>query len=170
MFEQTIDAEAISNEFALQPGQSVTYLADTADLADATVTLEVSANGTVWTRARDAEGELVDVLTGDAGAESATALLRNETPGALRFRAVVAEVAEGTLAGEVAITFAEAADPTTLEKVTMVTDEGVTFNVPVSGVFTVPIYADNTAALAAGLTAGQLYSTAAGVVATAVEA
>jgi hypothetical protein len=156
-FAQTIDGEAISNEFALQPGQSVTYLADTTDLADATVTLEVSENGTVWTRARDQVGTLVPVLTGAGEADSETAILRNEKTFALRYRAVVEEVFEGTLAGEVAVTFADLPDPATLDKVTTVTDEGVEFAVPVTGTFILPIYADNTAALAANAQLGSLY-------------
>jgi hypothetical protein len=174
----------MTTEFELQAGQSVDYLADTTDLDDAVLSLEVSSNGFVWQPARDAEGALVADVVGDGGAESSTAVLRNEGKASLRYRAVLVEVFEGTLAGEIAITFTDRADPAKLEDVVTLTDQGVALNVSVTapafvgnvtgnvsgGNVTIPIFADNAAALAGGLTAGMLWSTAAGVVATAVEA
>jgi hypothetical protein len=178
----------MTTEFELQAGQSVDYLADTTDLDDAVLSLEVSSNGFVWQPARDAEGALVADVVGDGGAESSTAVLRNEGKASLRYRAVLVEVFEGTLAGEIAITFTDRADPAKLEDVVTLTDQGVTLNVSVTapafvgnvtgnvtgnvsgGNVTIPIFADNAAALEGGLTAGMLWSTAAGVVATAVEA
>jgi hypothetical protein len=176
----TLDAAGISQEFALQPGKSVTYLADTTDLDSATVTLEVSENGTIWTRARDSEGVLVAILTGDGSALSETALLRNENTFALRYRAVVAEVAE--LAGEVAVSFTDEADKAAITDVTTVTDASVEFPAEVSvivagvldaqntaNIIIVPIHANNAAAVAAGLPVGALWATALGVVAAVVE-
>jgi hypothetical protein len=108
-------------------------------------------------------------VVGSAGAESSTAVLRNDKTEAVRYRAVLVET--GTLAGEIAITFSDRADPAKLEDVVIMTDEGVTFLVPVTfgdGVagapsqnpgrlFVLTAYADNAAALAGGLVAGDWF-------------
>lgn len=156
MLTQLLDAESVSNVFILKPGKTVDYSATTTDLDEATLSLQQSANGLVWTQAYDVDGAAVADVVGSGGSESASAVLKNDGVGPLYFRASLVET--GTLAGEITITVTDRSDivfllvdPVTGEKLITYSDEGVQLHVPLTDDAGDPVTASSNLGVEAGV-------------------
>lgn len=146
------DSLLVSDVLYVPPGQSVEAEASTSDLDDATLYLEVSETGNVYRTARDAAGNLLQIV-GDGTSGVIFATLKNETKGSmfLRFRIEPAPLEVPAVVGEAAVSMQSPYAPV----------------LDLSGL---PEYADNAAALAAGEALGAAYADATGAIFRVIEA
>lgn len=102
LLSQSLSAAGVSNAVELAPGQALTVHATTANLANATLYIRTSRNGSTWENAKDDSGAAVPTLVGTAGTVAlASTRIANNTSGPIHVRGLV--VATGSIAGAVAL-------------------------------------------------------------------
>jgi hypothetical protein len=135
------DSPRVSSIIVVQPGVVLQATADTDDLDDGTLLLEVSQNSTVgpWLTVRDVNGAEVKIV-GAGSTQALDVLIKNDSRGPMYFRWRIEPIgAEDPIVGEAAITL-------------------LSPYVAALDLSYLPAYADNAAALAAGEAIGAAYA------------